>query len=129
MRGMKPTRQLEVARFMLATGNYSKSLARALQVASTPDNLATPRGRPVRCLPPEIKGDMQRELDYLLKNLKVADSYGTDVLSLVSAVAYISRLVNNSEVESYLRQRHPDVLEKFRAIVTAGPLNHASAGT
>jgi hypothetical protein len=45
-----------------------------------------------------------------------------DVLHLFIASGYLSRLVSNPEIERFLQSRHPEILEEFRAIITAASL-------
>jgi hypothetical protein len=40
---------------------------------------------------------------------------------------YLSRLIGNMTIEKYLRQRHPEILTEFRAIISAASLDQASA--
>lgn len=47
----------------------------------------------------------------------VEESYGQDVLNLVLARGYLMRLLENGAVTHYLKQRQPDVLKEFEAIV------------
>jgi RepB plasmid partitioning protein len=123
LRWMKPTRQIEAANLMVSTGNYSKSFAKALLVATNPAERVTRRMRPVCGLSREQKDLMQQELENLLKDIGVTESYGTDVLSLVVASSYISRLISNQAIESYLGSHHAEILEQFRAILSAATLD------
>lgn len=125
LRRMKPKRQVESAHFMLATENYSKSFAKALFVSSNPSDLVGLRTRPIPGLSARMKHMMQREMEDLLKDSKATESYGDDVLSLVVAAGYVSRLIGNKAIDSYLHQNHADILLKFRAIVETASLDHA----
>ena len=39
-----------------------------------------------------------------------------------------SRLVGNPEIERYMRGRHPEILDEFRAIIAAASLDRSVAG-
>jgi hypothetical protein len=120
---MTPTRQVAAAKFMLSTGNYSKSFAKALLVATNPAGRVTSRIRPIPGLSADMKDDMQRELKHLLNDLTGAENYGADVLSLVVASGYVTRLIENKAIEDYLSRTHPDILQEFRAIAATVSLD------
>ena len=61
------------------------------------------------------------------ENSAATENYGTDVLSLVAASGYVSRLISNEAIESYLHQNHPDVLQQFRTIFVTVLLDHSLA--
>lgn len=66
---------------------------------------------------------MEREMASVQGKYKaVEQSYGQDVLNLVVARAYLVRLLGNSAVVRYLKQRQPDFLAEFDTIVKAASL-------
>ena len=76
---------------------------------------------------PEQMARMEREMENLQRDLKTVESrYGEDVLQLVIASAYLSKLVANAEIRRYLSQHHPEILSEFRAIIAATSLDQAS---
>jgi RepB plasmid partitioning protein len=119
LRWMMPKRQVEAANIMISTGNYSKSFAKALLIATKPAERVKMRSRPVRGLSQGQQENMQQELENLLGEARVAERYGADVLSLIVASAYVSKLISNKTIESFLGQHHRKYLEEFRAIVSA----------
>ena len=127
-RWMSPPRQVEVAKLMVSTGNFSRSFAQALLVATKPDDRVTMKSRPIYGLSDEQKAEMQRELESLLKDIGALENYGADVLSLVVASGYISKLINDQAIESYLGQSHPEILQEFRTIVAAASLEGSVVG-
>lgn len=54
-------------------------------------------------------------------------SYGDDVLHLVIASGYLSRLVANPAIEQWLAARHPEILSGFRSIISVASLDVAAA--
>lgn len=44
-------------------------------------------------------------------------NYGTDLLNLVVAKGYLSKLTGNSEVRQYLSQHYEDILDSFELVV------------
>ncbi len=59
----------------------------------------------------------------------IETSYGEDVLHLVIASGYISKLAANRRVERYLDQNHPEILEEFKAIISSTSLDHPVSDT
>jgi hypothetical protein len=119
LRWMSPARQVESAKLMLSTGDFSTSFVQALLLATEPEDRLLRRGRPVFGVSQEQKVKMQRELKSLLSEVGIMDSYGADMLSLVIASRYISKLINNQAIEKYLSQSYPATLQEFQSIVAA----------
>ena len=70
---------------------------------------------------------MEREMASLNQDFKALEaSYGDDVLHLVIASGYLARLIGNPEIERFLQSRHPEILNEFRAIITAASLDQTS---
>lgn len=127
MQKMKSARQVEVAELMLAASNFTSSYAKALFAATKPHDLVHPeRGKRLKGITPEQMARMEREMETLQRDFKaVEQSYGDDVLHLVIATGYLSKLVSNLEVERYLSTRHPEILDEFRAIISAASLDQS----
>lgn len=128
LRKMKPYRQMEAAELMISAGNYTSSYAKALLAGTKQSDLARPeRPKKVGGMTPEQMDRMEREMETLTQDFKsVETSYGDDVLHLVIASGYLNRLIGNTAIEKYLRQRHPEFLTEFRAIISAASLDQAS---
>jgi hypothetical protein len=58
---------------------------------------------------------------------QIEESYGDDILHLVIASGYLSRLVGNTEIERYLSEHHAEILQEFRAIISATSLDQTAA--
>lgn len=126
LRQMKPTRQVECVELMLAANNLTASYAEAMLLATPPDQLLDgkkpPRGS--TGVTQEQMAKMEREMATVQGKYKaVEQSYGQDVLNLVVARAYLVRLLGNSAVVRYLKQRQPDFLVEFEAIVKSASLD------
>ena len=128
LRKMKTMRQIEVAELMLAANNFTSSYAKALLAATRQADLARPdKPKKVGGMTPEQMARMEREMASLNQDFKALEaSYGDDVLHLVIASGYLSRLVGNPEIERFLKSRHPEILDEFRAIITAASLDQSS---
>jgi ParB-like chromosome segregation protein Spo0J len=128
LRKMKPMRQIEAAELMTTAGNYSLSYARALLAATRQADLVkSDEPKRIAGMTPEQMARMEREMEKLQRDLKTVESrYGEDVLQLVIASGYLSKLVANAEIKRYLGQHHPEILSEFRAIIAAASLDQVN---
>lgn len=124
IRKMKPMRQVECAELMVSANNLTVAYAEALLVATSPSALVDGmRPRKVSGVTPEQMARMEREMANLQGQYRLVEqSYGQDVLNLVLARGYLAKLLENAKVTKYLKQRQPEVLEQFAAIVEATAL-------
>lgn len=125
LRKMKPLRQIEVAELMSSAANWTSTYAKALLAATRQDDLAKPdQPKKVAGMTSEQMARMEREMASLHQDFKqIEDSYGDDVLHLVTATAYLSKLVSNKEIERYLSRDHKELLDEFRLIISATSLD------
>jgi ParB-like chromosome segregation protein Spo0J len=128
LRKMKPMRQIEAAELMATAGNYSLSYARALLAATRQADLVkSDEPKKIAGMTSEQMARMEREMEKLQRDLKTVESrYGEDVLQLVIASGYLSKLVANAEIKRYLGQHHPEILSEFRAIIAATSLDQVN---
>jgi hypothetical protein len=119
IRKMKPTRQVECIELMVSANNITNSYAEALLVA-TPAVMLVNEKKPAKLtgVTQEQMAKMEREMSNLQGQYKMVEqTYGQDVLNLVLAKGYLTKLLENKSVARYLRQKQPDVLTEFEAIV------------
>jgi ParB-like chromosome segregation protein Spo0J len=130
LRKMKPMRQVEVAELMISVGNFTSAYAQALLAATRQHDLIhANKPKKVGGITSEQMARMEREMESLTQDFKALEaSYGDDVLHLVIASGYLSRLVANPEILGYLRGRHPEILDEFLAIIAATSLDRPAAG-
>jgi ParB-like chromosome segregation protein Spo0J len=128
LRKLKPMRQVEAAELMVSAANYASSYAGAILAATRQADLARPdKQKKIGGVTPGQMARMEREMEYLQRDFKAIEaSYGDDVLNLVIASGYLSKLISNRKIERYLGQQHPEILKEFKAIVSAVSLDHAS---
>jgi ParB-like chromosome segregation protein Spo0J len=129
LRKMKPMRQIDAAELMSTAGNFTASYAKAL-LAATRQNDLVKADQPKRIagMTAEQMARMEREMEKLQKDLKAVESrYGEDVLQLVIASGYLSKLVRNSGIKRYLTQHHPEILSEFNAIIEAASLDQVTS--
>jgi hypothetical protein len=126
LKKMKPMRQIEVAELLNATGNFSVPYAKALFAATQPDMLLEPgKHKAVKGLTPEQVAKMEKEMEALQRDLKlVEESHGDQVLNLVLAGGYVSKLFENTRVTRYLGQHHPDIFRELQAMTEDSSLEN-----
>src|SRR5258707_1367648 len=118
LRKMKPIRQIEVAELLAATANFSVPYVKALLAATHPDMLIDPdKHKVVEGLTPEQVTKMEKEMETLQRDLKlVEESHGNQVLNLVLARGYLSKLFANSRIARYLGQHHADIFRELQTV-------------
>jgi ParB-like chromosome segregation protein Spo0J len=119
LRKMKPTRQVECVELMVAANTITMAYAEAMLVA-TPAAMLLEEKKLAKLtgLSQEQMAKMEREMSNLQGQYKMVEqTYGQDVLNLVLAKGYLTKLLENKSVARYLRQRHSDVLAEFEVIV------------
>jgi ParB-like chromosome segregation protein Spo0J len=119
LRKMKPTRQIECVELMVAANTVTVAYAEAMLVATPADLLVEgKKALKLNGVTQEQIAKMEREMANLQGQYKtIEQTYGQDVLNLVLAKGYLTKLLENKSVVRYLRQRQPEVLAEFEAIV------------
>ena len=119
LRKMKSTRQVECIELMISANTITVKYAEAMLVA-TPAELLV-EGKKPKKLPgvsSEQMAKMEREMTNLQDQYKMVEqTYGQDVLNLVLAKGYLTKLLENQSVSRYLHQNQPEVLAAFEGIV------------
>ncbi len=129
LRKMRAVRQIEAAELMISAGNFTGSYARALLAATRQSDLVqSHKPKKIGGMTPEQMARMEREMASLTADFRTLEaSYGDDVLHLVIASGYLSRLVANTAIEQWLAARHPEILSGFRSIISVASLDAAAA--
>ena len=124
LRRMKPIRQLEVTELMGAVSNFSVPYAKALLAATRSEMLVDPeRHKAAAGLSADQVSRMEREMEGLQRDLKVIeDSHGNQVLNLVLARGYLTKLLANAKVVRYLVQNHSDIYRELQAVAESETL-------
>ncbi len=120
LRQMKPTRQVECIELMLSANNLTVAYVEAMLIATPAEMLV--EGKKLRKASSGVTQEQMAKMEREMANLQgqykmVEESYGQDVLNLVLARGFLIRLLENAAVSRYLKQRQPDVLKEFEAIV------------
>ena len=121
LRRIKPVRQIEVAELMIATHNYTVPYAKALLAATQKDQLIDQKKtQKVVGLSPEKMARMEKETEIIERDFKIVkESYGKDILNLVLVCGYLSKLLKNGRIVSYLFNNYSDILSEFKKIIDA----------
>lgn len=125
LRKMKPTRQIECTELMVSANTLSVAYAEALLVA-TPAEMLVDGCKPKKLggITREQMARMEREMMNVQGQYRLVEqTYGQDVLRLVLARGYLVKLLENATVTRFLKQRQPEVLEQFEAIVASASLD------
>jgi hypothetical protein len=125
LRKMKPSRQIECVELMLSANSITVSYAEAMLVATPSEQLISGQ-KPAKLagVTAEQMAKMEQEMGSLQAQYKMAEqTYGQDVLHLVMVRGYLEKLLANQPVNHYLKQRQPEVLTQFEAIVRAVALD------
>lgn len=131
LRKMKPIRQLEVAELMVSANNYSANYAKALLATTKQVDLLHPEDlKKATGLNAEQMARLEREMASVSHDYKELEaSYGDDMLVLVIAAGFLERMISRSEIERFLLTRHRELLDQFRAIVSAASLDQTAVAT
>jgi|TARA_B100000315_G_scaffold110470_2_gene101303 ParB-like chromosome segregation protein Spo0J len=121
MKRVKPLRQVEMAQVMIDASNFSVSYARALLITTPRDQLVAPESKPpIKGITEDERLRMEQEMDNLQRSVKsVQEEYGTNVVRLVVANGYVTRLLRNDHVSKYLQRHHQELHTQLQEISDA----------
>lgn len=121
LKRVRAIRQIEIAELMIAANNYSAPYARALLAATPSDQLLAPETEKAsKLLKPEDAARMDNEIKLLKRELRlIEESYGRDMLNLVLARGYLTKLLKNDRVRRYLTAHHGELLAELEKVAGA----------
>jgi RepB plasmid partitioning protein/ParB-like nuclease domain len=120
LRRMKPIIQIATAELMVLRNDFTVSFAKT-RLALTPTDLLIPSltARQLRADSEAAQAILQEDTQTLVRNLKaVEESYGTDILALTVACAYIERLLSHVKIVRYMDRHHAGVLETVQSLLS-----------
>ena len=129
LRKMKSARQIEAVELMIAANSITAGHADALLKATPPEQRSDVK--PPK--PEEPKGDpldqivrLEKEMNQVQVKYKDAeDNYGSELLNLVVAKGYLTKLVSNTAIKSYIGRTEPEILEHFELVVNTVSMEEA----
>jgi hypothetical protein len=119
LKKVKPMRQIEMAELMNAVSNYSTTYTKAL-IAATPKDMFVDNGQAKEStgIRPEDMKRMEKEMETLERDFKmIEETYGRNVLNLVLARGYLSKILDNARVVKFLSSRYGEILTELQKIV------------
>ena len=129
LRKMKAARQIEAVELMIAANTITATHADALLKATPPEQRAdylpskpeAPKGDPL-----EQIVRLEREMNQVQEKYKKAEeNYGSELLNLVVAKGYLTKLLGNDAIQSYLARHVPELLEQLEVVVNTVSMEEA----
>jgi len=127
LRNMKAARQVEAVELMVSSNTITVAHAEALLKATPPEQRADlkPAERD-KTSPIEQIVKLEKEMSQVQTQYKDAEqNYGSDLLNLVVAKGYLTKLLANEAVNSYIQRHEPDILEQFELVVNTISMEEA----
>ncbi len=118
LRKMVSVRQVEAATLMNDANVYTIPYAKVILASTPQDQLIDPaKPKKVRGLSLEQMDRMQNEMANLEREYKLAEeTYSADILNFTLTKGYVTKLVENPNIASYLNKYHVDIFEQFQNI-------------
>lgn len=127
LRNMKGARQVEAVELMVSSNTITVAHAEAL-LKATPPELRTDF-RPLerdRSSSIEQLVKLEKEMSQVQTQYKDAEqNYGSDLLNLVVAKGYLTKLLVNDAVKSYILRHEPEILEQFELVANTVSMEEA----
>jgi ParB-like chromosome segregation protein Spo0J len=127
LRNMKGARQVEAVELMVSSNTITVAHAEAL-LKATPPELRTD----VRPLERDKSSSieqlvkLEKEMSQVQTQYKDAEqNYGSDLLNLVVAKGYLTKLLANDAVKSYVLRHEPEILEQFELVANTVSMEEA----
>ncbi len=120
LRKMKPIGQIATVELMVLRNDYSVAFAKTRLAISPPSLLSKiSKARQIKANADAADSLLNEDTDGLIQNLKaIEETYGTDVLTLTVACAYLERLFSEEKLKVYLERHHSGPLETLKTIIS-----------
>jgi hypothetical protein len=125
---MKSARQVEAVELMVSSNTITVAHAEALLKATPPEQRTDvkPTGHDKKTSLMEQSVKLEKEMSHVQTQDKDAEqNYGSDLLNLVVAKGYITMLLSNEAVKSYILRHGPKILEQFALVVNTVSMEEA----
>ena len=113
---------------MVASNTITVAHADALLKATPPEQRTDfkPTERDKQLAPIEQIVKLEKEMSQVQTQYKDAEeNYGSDLLNLVVAKGYLTKLLGNDAVKSYITRHEPEILEHFELVVNTVSMEKA----
>jgi len=129
LRKMKAAQQVEAVELMIAANTITGAHADALLKATPPEkrtDYTPPKPEEPTGDPLEQIVKLEREMNQVQEKYKDAEkSYDSELLNLVVAKGYLTKLVGNEAVRSWLSRHAPEILEQFDLVINTTSMEEA----
>jgi ParB-like chromosome segregation protein Spo0J len=128
LRNMKAARQVEAVELMIASNTITVAHAEALLKATPPEQRTDcrPSQRERKAAPIEQIVKLEKEMSQVQESYKDAEeNYGSELLNLVVAKGYVSKLLANGAVKSYIARHEPEILGHLELVVNTVSMEEA----
>lgn len=128
LRCMKSARQVEAVELMLASSSITVAHAEALLKATPPEQRADlkPEDKEKKTAPIEQLVKLEKEMNQVQDQYKEAESnYGSDLLNLMVAKGYLTKLLENNAVKAFVDKHEPEILSHFELVVNTVSMEEA----
>jgi len=128
LRNMKAARQVEAVELMIASSTITVAHAEALLKATPPEQRTDMKPAPLekRVAPIEQIVKLEREMNQVQASYKDAEeNYGSELLNLVVAKGYVTKLLSNPAVKSYIGRHEPEILSHLELVVNTVSMEEA----
>jgi hypothetical protein len=130
LRNMKPSRQVEAVELMVASNTITMAHADALLKATPPEQRNdAPSVAKQKAPSMEQLVKLEKEMSQVQTRYQDAEQhYGSDLLNLVLAKGYLTKLLNNESVKSFIERQEPEILEHFELVVNTTSMEESVQG-
>ena len=128
LRCMKPVRQAEAIELMIASNAITVTHCEALLKATPTDQRTDGQPSEARNKTPAIEQivKLEKEMNQVQTQYKDAEKcYGSDLLNLVVAKGYLTKLLTNDAVKSYISRHEPEIFDHLEAMVNTVSMEEA----
>lgn len=124
LKRMKPMRQMEAAELMVGQKNYSSPFIRAILAATSDEQLVAQRtSKKEQSVTREQIARLEKELEAAQSRTRyVEDAYGEDNLQLTITKGYLTKLLKNERITTWLAAHQPEYLAEFQQIAELASL-------
>ena len=121
------SRRLEAVELMMTSNTITVAHAEALLKATPPEQRTDVKSADKeKSAPLEQIEKLEKEMSQVQESYKDAEqNYGSDLLNLVVAKGYLSRLLANDAVKSYIGRHEPEILEHLELVVNTVSMEEA----
>lgn len=126
LRNMKAARQVEAVELMIASNTITVAHAEALLKATPHEQRTDLQGLERDRKTPPIEQLVKLEMNQIHEHFKDAEmNYGSDLLNLVLARGYLTKLLANAAIRSFIERQEPEILEHFELVINTVSMEEA----